>query len=235
MESRRSAGETSLWKRSLSTFAAWSRKLDLQRSQAKKGVGISRKGSFESSKPTFPSGIKKSKVSDIRNWIIYQIFPPVYDEELPLSQGTATWFLIPLLRRWVDRRAPGDWEWYSVLRWRLASVGVCGAPWVSLDNQSTRTFAPMRGPLAPPPGSAGWFSAGIRRGRPAHAFLFRRHLHQLCCFPPPSQFCFCLKYTVMSVRFLISSPPGEFPPCQEVRRQRSAAVSVTRVSVHNPK
>lgn len=45
----------------------FSRKLDLRRSQVKKQVGISRKESFESSKPTFSNGIKKLQKSDIRN------------------------------------------------------------------------------------------------------------------------------------------------------------------------
>ena len=41
----------------------FSREADLRRSQVKKGVGIGRKEPFESSKPTFLGGIKKSKES----------------------------------------------------------------------------------------------------------------------------------------------------------------------------
>lgn len=50
----------------------FSREVDLRRSQVKKGVGISRKEPFESSKPTFLGGIKKSKQSDRRYWVTYK-------------------------------------------------------------------------------------------------------------------------------------------------------------------
>lgn len=50
---------------------------------------------------------------------------------------------------------------------------------------------------------------------------------------PPSLCCRCCGWKrVMPVWFCISSLPGERPRCQEARRQRDEALSVTRMSLH---
>lgn len=104
---------------------------------------------------------------------------------------------------------------------------ILGCPWIT----RVREPFPSKKRHSQPHQGAGGLSAGMCQ----HVRSLSGGAHVTCAAFLHLLDFFCLKCTVMSVQFLISSSPGRCPRSQEARRQRSTAGRVPGVSVHHPK